>query len=220
MLRVDDRSRRALASLQRPQRSLRMAFCAFSTERSNGLGSARASQRRSLVFAFQPGLTDEFAGESHRAEALIVKVIGQAIPGNGLQSSRGQGGSFLIQIAHHNQKPIAPEVLGAVRVRQVSQRLELEAALAQGVGGSVLDGQVLDGLRVAVLETSVADAMARQIPAPADGLDGLDRSQPALCQAIKGVASLAGWLDRGQLLNLEILGCAFELHERREPMDW
>ena len=43
MLRVGERSSRALASLHLPQHSRRIAFWAFAAARSDGLASARAS---------------------------------------------------------------------------------------------------------------------------------------------------------------------------------
>ena len=49
---------------------------------------------------------------------------------------------------------------------------------------------------MSVLETAIADAMAGEVPSPADRLDGLDRSQPALGQPIKDVPPLGdGWID-------------------------
>src|SRR5208282_1495271 len=123
-----------------------------------------------------------------------------------------------VQVAHHHEEPVALEVLRTIRMRQPPDRLELEAGLAQRAGGPFLDRQVLDGLRVPVLETAVADAMAREVPPPADRLDGLDGSQPPLGQAIEVVTPLGRRLDGRQLLDLKILGRAFELHERRSPV--
>src|SRR5208337_5083801 len=97
-------------------------------------------------------------------------------------------------------------------------RLELEAGLAKRAGGPFLDRQVLDGLRLPVLETAVADAMAREVPPPADRLDGLDGSQPALGQAIEDVTPLDRRLDGRQLLDLKVLGRTLELHERQSPV--
>ena len=130
MLRVDDRSSVALASLHRPQRSRRMAFCVFSAERSNGLGSAIAQPEGTFVVSLQPGLADELAGKTHRAEALIVKVIGQPIRANSLQTGRRQARRGpASRSAHDHEETIAPEVLRTVRMRQPADRLELEAGI-------------------------------------------------------------------------------------------
>ena len=122
-----------------------MAFCALSAERSNGVGLGERQPEGSLVFAFQPGLADELARKAHRAEALIVKVIGQAIAGNGLQPGHGLGGSLGVQVAHHNEEPVAPEVLGAVR-DEASVRAARARSWSRAGGGRVRPGSSGTGL--------------------------------------------------------------------------
>ena len=59
----------------------------------------------------------------------------------------------------------------------------------QGLPWPVNDRQVLDGAGMPVLQPGIADAAAGEVPAPADGLDGLERTQPLLAQPIEGVAT-------------------------------
>ncbi len=134
-------------------------------------------------------------GETHRSKALIVKIIGQSVRGQRLQPCQGLRGGFRCQVTHDDNESVATEVLRTVSMGQPPDRLEFEAGLAERAGRPVLNRQVLDGLRMPVLETAIADAMARQIPAPADRLHGLDGSQAALGQAIEVETPLGRWLD-------------------------
>ena len=52
-------------------------------------------------------------------------------------------------------------------------------------GRAVGDGQILDGDGVPVFETAVTDLSPRQVPAPANGVDGFDRADIALGQTVE-----------------------------------
>jgi len=81
---------------------------------------------------------------------LVVEVIGQSRGGNGLQPRLGERGGVPGQVAHHQEKPVAPKVCAVVSLGQAADRLKLEARLpkrtvrglleSSGTGSSRLSG--------------------------------------------------------------------------------
>ncbi len=74
----------------------------------------------------------------------------------------------------------------------------------QGLPWPVDNRQVLDGAGMAVLQPGIADATAGEVPSAADGLDGLERTQPLLAQSIEGVATPSIRPGQRQLFHPEV----------------
>ena len=168
-----------------------------------------------LVVAPKPRPRDELAAGADRAEPLVVEVVRQAVAGQRGEPGQGAFDRRGGQVAEHHDEPIAAELARAIGRREPAERLEVEARLVQRPVGSVDDGQVLDRLRVPILQAAVADPPSRQVPAPADGLDGLERSHPALGQPVENETALVTGSNQRKFLDLEIVGLAFELHRWR-----
>src|SRR5689334_9406276 len=74
------------------------------------------------------------------------------------------------------------------------------------------DGQVLDGLGVAVFEAAESQAMSVDVPAAADGGQGVRRRPAAFRQAIERERTLLPRSDVRQFLDGKVLRLLLELH--------
>ena len=97
-------------------------------------------------------------------------------------------------------------------MRQAADWLELEVRSGCKVGRPIDDRQILDCRGMPVFQARVADAPAGQVPAPADRLDGFDRSQAALREPVEHVATRSARRNQGQLLDSKVFRLALELH--------
>ena len=190
MLRVEDRSRRALASAHWPQHSRRISLLGLDSRAIERVRLGECQPEGPLVVPLEPGMADELAREPDRAEPLVVEVIGQSRRGQRPELSQRRGQAIRVQVAEHDGESVAAEMLWAIGVRERTDRLEVITAIVYREFWSISDREVLDRDRVPILEPAETDATARQVPPPADQLDGLDGSQPALGQPVEGVPTL------------------------------
>ena len=175
-----------------------------------GLGDGQAEGL--LVVAGQPGPRDEVAVVADRAEPLVVEVVGEAVDGQLAEGDLRRLGLLLREVAEDDREPVPPELVRPVRVGQPAERLHVEPSLAEASVGAVEDRQVLDRDRVPVLQPAVADLAAREVPAPADLLDRLERPDPSLGEPVEGESADVTPFDQGEFLDPEILGLTLELH--------
>ncbi len=67
------------------------------------VGLGKRQPQGPLVVSLQPGMADELAGEPHRAEPLIVEVIGQSVRGKGLQPAAARAARSGSQVANDDR---------------------------------------------------------------------------------------------------------------------
>src|SRR6185436_20246963 len=85
------------------------------------------------------------------AEALVVEVIWHTHSGDFGQSLHGPFDLGGRQTSHRDRKPVRPEVLRPVRDRYAAQVTNVKCSVRQVPLGSVVDGEVLDGVGMAIL---------------------------------------------------------------------
>ena len=78
------------------------------------------------MIADQPGMGDELTGIADRAEPLIVEIVGQSVGGQRRDFGRSAARRRPRSCREGRAEAVAAEMLRAIRVRQPSERLELE----------------------------------------------------------------------------------------------
>src|SRR5437870_3857139 len=108
-------------------------------------------------------------------------------------------------MAHDEGKAVGADVTGEVSSGDLAEVGERDALLLERAARAVVDGEVLDGGGVAVLESAVREAARLDAPAPADKGQGVRCRPVAFFEAIEGKVTLIAGRDGGQLLDLEIV---------------
>ena len=155
MLRADERSSRAFASVHRPQCLTKDGFLRLIFRPVERIGLRQRQLKRALMIAEQPGMADELTRIADRSEPLIVEIVGESVAGQsrdfGRRSAKvilgsGRGGQWRSDCresaAGHRDATIAP----AARARS-SDALD-------GLGRPIGDGQILDCDGVPVFQTA------------------------------------------------------------------
>ena len=104
------------------------------------------------------------------------------------------------------RKRLARMSVGGVRRGHLAEVLTRDRAGGQVAPRAVVDGQVLHRAGVAILQPAVGQAAEVDLPAAADGGQGVGRGPAGLLQAVEGERAAVAGGDVGQLLDLEVIG--------------
>ena len=84
-----------------------------------------------LVVAAAPGEGDEFAGIAEGAEALAVKIVGEAEFGGGCEGRKGTVDVRLAEVANDDVKPVGVYIAGVDGAGNLADVLQGEVGLRQ-----------------------------------------------------------------------------------------
>ena len=192
MLRADERGRQALrlgpvAPMSAEDRLLGLGRGAVGRGSAPPSPASRPARDRR---AARPGRRTRPRGPPIRTADRRSSWAARPV---GMSSTARPSRTLQLALVERRGAPARSDCRGAAAtytaVAEPSHRLELELGRAHAMARPVGDRQVLDGRGMPILQAGIADLAAREVPAPADRLDGLDRPMVALGQPVERVTA-------------------------------
>ena len=146
---------------------------------------------------------------------MVVEIIRHAIDANLIQRPLSLGDFLRLQGTQGDAKPIGLDLARGVRLEHLAEIMQPDAMMDQAALRPMMNGQVLLGLGMLVLQSAVGEPARVQPPAPADGLYRIRGRPAAFLQPVEGEGPAAGWDDVRQFFDLEIFGLLLDLHGKR-----
>ncbi len=117
------------------------------------------------------------------------------------------------QIAHHEAKAIAGDLLGCERLTHLSEIMDNDVLMLHATARAVKNGQMLGRRGVAIFQAAEGDGVRRQLPAAAHDGDGVRRGPASFFKPIKGKRAMCSGTKIRDFLDLEIIRLLLQLHD-------